>query len=536
MGQIVSKNNNELVIKNSIQNLDLLLSSFKCPKCKSDCKLEKNILNENSIDNHNGIGNDYEDQSDVSSFNYLIFKCKKCSYSVILLKCHTCQSHNIFKSDRIKTNFPFTCKSCKNLNTFYICSKEDCNETKISALTQGTQGNQLTCYNLKCKTRFTQIDCKFCSRVCSFIKVSKQKPVFSQDFNEDIFIKKYIPGQTILCPYEDCKNTFSMKHCNKCLISIYSKSNKNKIGEPYLCITCKETNLNIFCVDCQRKILFSENNLYSFGNLLKCPYSSCGTSFYLMKCSKCDRFNYFSKNLYRPLQPFKCGYSDCENNVLISGNNSYTLCEFCGFCQIINGTKYGKEYKCTNCKKPQVYTACTCGDIRILNQENKFDNLQVVKCNSCLKLYYNRYCLHCEGLLFLDSKKYKLGMTIECPYDNCKKLFNTLPCVNCGFLIEYKDPQDYFEGMSMNCAKCSYWSNIVSCALCTKPMLFTNLRDKYPRMMFKEILCFCDEKFYVTGIHKKIYKALPIIFSQPGKIIFTHPEKLDKFISINDVN
>lgn len=526
MGQPVPKINNELVGKNSIQNIGILLNKFICPKCKSNRKKENFILKLKLADNTN------LEETTTLNLNYMIFICEKCSYSIILLKCNACESYSIFKSENIKTNFIYTCTTCKKSNLFYICSNVDCNETIISS---NYPGIQQTCNNIKCKTKFTQIDCKYCLRVCSFIKINQPKLEHSQIINHDIIIKRYIPGQKILCPYVDCKNTFSIKDCKKCMVFSYTKSNKNKIGEPNLCSNCKETTFNLFCIECQRTILFSENNLYSLGNLLKCPYSDCGMRFYLMKCIKCDYLNYFLKNLYRALQPFECANFDCKNNHLLTSSISYNLCEFCGFCQIIKGAKYGKEYKCINCKKSQVYTACTCGEFRILNEENKFDNIHVVKCNACLKLYYNRYCVHCDGLLFLDSKKYKLGMAIECPYINCKKIFNTLPCVNCGFLIEYMDPQDYFEGMSINCVKCSYWSNIVSCSICSKLMLFTNLRDKYSRLMFKEILCFCNEKFFVTGIEKKIYKALPIIFSQPGKIILSKPNMLDKLISIYDV-
>ena len=62
-------------------------------------------------------------------------------------------------------------------------------------------------------------------------------------------------------------------------------------------------------------------------------------------------------------------------------------------------------------------------------------------------------------------------------------------------------------------------------------MLFTDKENSRSFSIFKTIECFCHEYFYISGVEKDIYKAKPIRFGLPGKIIFPSPQKFEKVLS-----
>ena len=204
--------------------------------------------------------------------------------------------------------------------------------------------------------------------------------------------------------------------CPQCIepidLSIY-KSNESTFGSELIefkKLSCKNCSLKftfINCEFCENKIFMkihpnAENYNGLDGFNIRCPYKSCQKIFYFTICMKCYRPQK-QRNQVKEGHIIKCKYNDC----LFQYIQVHTPIEF--FPDIIN------------IEKPKFSSNFPIGIMFTHKKEILF---QIITCYYCTR-----------PIIFSSTKEHKNqyweGQKVECPYQDCKKVFNRLICPSC---------------------------------------------------------------------------------------------------------
>ena len=208
--------------------------------------------------------------------------------------------------------------------------------------------------------------------------------------------------------------------CPNCIkpinLSIFNKNNNNndvsmeiEIDE-FTKLTCPKCSFQfsfLYCEICKQKIFMkihqnSENIKYNGlnGYNIKCTSESCNKIFYFTVCSKCNK-------------PQKISRYIKEGDII--------ECIFCKF-QYIQAhipIKYSTEV--INIENNQIYHNFPNGLILTIANKVKY---QKINCYYCLR-----------PIVFSSDKnhlnKYIESQQVECPYSDCKQIFNRIICLSC---------------------------------------------------------------------------------------------------------
>ena len=294
--------------------------------------------------------------------------------------CPTCSEINIIKNgDNFKDYFmgyymghKIKCKSCKNCFGKILCPK--C--SRMNPLSKNFfKSGEMTCRYIECSRKSFIVNCVYCQRM--------------NVFNE----KMPIPGQKIICGYENCKKAFNEVYCPSCY------------------------NLNPF------------KGNFSFGKSYECLYSFCKKNFLFSVCPNC--FSYSFSLEKQEGKKYKC--SKCN----------ISLCNWkCPYCKEIimdkNSTlEYGQMVKCPNQKCNKLYSFCRCFECqKLIFSENKYilgtsitcrnKKFEIFKRNqmeSCEKIQVNIVCPNCSTKIYYIDKLEDIenGEKIVC--SKCEKSF-----------------------------------------------------------------------------------------------------------------
>lgn len=243
--------------------------------------------------------------------------------------------------------------------------------------------------------------------------------------------------------------------CPQCSESLFKKNNinsntdinnKNNNSGEFLLFKCKKCNIvfcYILCVYCDKKIYMKihpkclpYNGLNGFN--IYCPYETCRKIFYFTKCIKCQRIQK-QKACIKEGSIITCEYDDCK----------------CEYIQISCPIKMCGDIN--SCEKPKIFTNFPMGCMNIHNQEVMFQKIACYYCWRPIVYLSNR----------AKKNKYIECQKIECPYSNCKKIFNRIICPHC-YYENYIEGGWYKMGSRLKCHKCKEYFGKIICPCCQK--------------------------------------------------------------------
>ena len=199
--------------------------------------------------NCKGCDKDFSIKSKINEKNTPnIFKsnCVECSIELKIIKCPKCEKLN----SHIGTINNFTtinCRHCVKTFAVFVCPSKKCGKFIVT----GThyEGYLVTCNEEECKKEFTEVSCSKCERLLLFESL---EPYQSEEREDCFILSRFIEGQVIECPYEDCQNVFTHMNCFGCFKSNKVEGKTVTNGES---ITCKYPECNkkvckMFCLYC----------------------------------------------------------------------------------------------------------------------------------------------------------------------------------------------------------------------------------------------------------------------------------------------
>jgi hypothetical protein len=186
--------------------------------------------------------------------------------------------------------------------------------------------------------------------------------------------EKYIEGNIIKCPYDDCKSTTSTVICPylNCEFPNYFQEKKYFEGFPVKCFNskCERIFSKFNCISCFRRFFLDDKNSKSFseGMKIECPYDDCKKVYIKYYCPCCQRINIIENSIYKKMckrnfNSLKCAYEDCLK----------TFSKFsCPKCLFINqyigkNNLEGKNLRCDNQKCDYSFTFVFCNECQGLN-------------------------------------------------------------------------------------------------------------------------------------------------------------------------
>ena len=308
--------------------------------------------------------------------------------------------------------------------------------------------------------------------------------------------------------------------CPQCIepidLSIYKSKGSNFETEliEFKKLSCKNCSLEftfINCEFCQNKIFMkihpnAENYNGLDGFNIRCPYKSCKNIFYFTICMKCHRPQK-QRNQVKEGKIIKCIYNDCFAQYI----QVHTPIEF--FPDIINIEKpkfssnfpigimftHKKEilYQiivCYYCSRPIVFSSTK-------EHKNQYWEGQKVECpyQDCKKVFNRLICPSCFEEIYINDGWYEMGSIIKC--NSCKVTFGKILCPSCQRMNVCEKK---FKLGLMNCGfnKCLKQNIMVNCIFCRKLNIFeknTSINGRtincgYCKNTFNEILCpYCRE-------------------------------------------
>ena len=92
---------------------------------------------------------------------------------------------------------------------------------------------------------------------------------------------EYKFGQTIICPYQTCRNKFNYLYCVHCRRGIYYKENNYVEGQVIICpfADCKKTQNFIYCTYCSKGIQYNNGTSNLNKSECECVYPECKKKF-----------------------------------------------------------------------------------------------------------------------------------------------------------------------------------------------------------------------------------------------------------------
>ena len=463
--------------------------------------------------------------SEIIDFSNFSIQCpyKKCKKSFSITNCDLCKT-KIYFSGR----FPVKCpnKTCNNYFAKIKCPFLNCSNS-ITYATKITnpnppylEGTIVECNRHNPHFLFQKMTCFHCSKVLLFL------------YPQNLLIQ----GQKVICPYENCNESFNMLNCPNCNKNNFFPKGRNFFGINLKCIYCQFNFTNLFCPFCMVAFnIKNDKGKYIEGNVLKCPYNNPSHNnilFQIVNCVFCKQPNIFrDKKIYYHGQKVICAYKNCNK----------IFCKVpCPYCLKFNifpkgDFSFGTIYSCIyeNClKKFSIFLCPQCKNYQVETRE--ILEGQSIKCIKCNCLFFTIRCPHCKNGVQGLNEKLRFGQSILCPYVNCQKLFNYYYCCKCKRPL-YDKNNSYSDG---NIIKCAYkdcgisFRNFV-CTKCeTNNFIITNKNsdndtDDGNENEFNDVIkCnTCQNKFYPLKIIKIFNEGKIMQFYQGDSIKFNQPIK-----------
>ena len=321
--------------------------------------------------------------------------------------------------------------------------------------------------------------------------------------------------EQILCP--QCLEPVELKNDLMASNGVYDIPIQSTIEiVDFMGLSCQKCDLEftfVFCAYCNKKIYMKRHPisdaLYNGlnGTNIKCPYRSCSQFFYLTKCPKCKIFQKQKKYVKEGTTIIcineqckceyiqaNCPYKYCTDVVTMEKPKSLTNYPI-GIMVIHRREIMYQKINCYYCWRPIVYPSEK-------NNKNKYCECQRVECpyNDCKRIFNRIICCYCYEEIYINDGWYEMGSQIRCP--NCKKFFGKILCPSCGKMNTCE--KNYFRLGNMKCGfnNCLKENNMINCLYCRRLNILDEkikiggqvIKCAYCKNTFNEILCpFCKK-------------------------------------------
>ena len=501
-----------------------------CPTC-----IEPINLSINKSKNNN------ESFLEIEIKEFTKITCQKCNLEFSFLYCEFCKSKIFMKihpdSNLIEYNgingYNIKCpyKSCGKIFYFTICQK--CKKKqKLKKFIK--EGNIIICKY--CNFQYIQVHTpiKYCTDI-SYMEKKKINSNFPSGIiithkNEILYQKincfyclrpivyastknhlnKYIEGQKVKCPYEDCGKLFNRIICPFCYYEIYINDGYYEMGSLIRCNFCKMHFGKIICIHCKKINKFQDK--FKLGHL-KCGFANCLKESNLVNCIFCKQLNIFDLNFYINGKTIKCGY--CKNlfNEIL-----------CPYCRQINpfplaDFSFGKIYKCQylTCMKQFQFFICP----KCLNYSFSKDLVegQKMNCDKCKIRFMNIECPFCKLNVIIYNSNFKIGQMIKCPNEKCGKIYSFISCSKCKKIIFSRENENLC-GKAIKCPyyNCKNYTVSIICPLCKVNIIFENEKKSF--IEGEDITCKkCKNKYEFHQNNEVNFKEIIYLKEIEGKTI-----------------
>ena len=291
---------------------------------------------------------------------------------------------------------------------------------------------------------------------------------------------------------------------------------KIKNLEDFVQLSCPNCNFEftyISCAYCTKKIYLKKhpdkNAVFNGlnGTNIKCQYRSCEKVFYFTQCPKCQMLQKQKKYIkegdiiiclneqcqFQYIQ-INCPYKYCTDIATMEkpkNSNNYPI----GIMLIHKREIMYQKINCNFCWRPIVYPSEK-------NNKNKYCECQRVECpyEDCKKIFNRIICIFCFEEIYINDGWYEMGSQIKCP--RCKKTFGKILCPSCGKLNNCE--RNFFKLGNLKCGfhNCNKTNNMINCLYCRRlNVLEINsqlggqvIKCGYCKNTFNNILCpFCSK-------------------------------------------
>ena len=415
---------------------------------------------------------------------------------------------------------------------------------------------EIICPNELCKKHFSFIICPFCQQKI-FFKTSIENNNITNNQHPPFNFYRQI---NIKCPYINCEQYFFLTECPKCKTR---QKILNRVGE-VSSITCENPTCNInyiylkcpfkgceesctypkpginnnfpsgiifyhrptedkkvkihyqkvYCLKCQRPIVFYKESKYYEGQRVECPYKGCGAVFHRVTCPLCYHANIFEIysmgttivcqnpecrqhfwkilcNKCHQINPItnnyiegtlrKCGFKTCAkvtqlvvcifcrrpnyfDDLYITGTQiicGYPDCGrkfnsiYCPNCSNFNyfpegDFQFGTNYICKYENCKRPFTLCLCPVCHTSSPINDYEEGTKVKCGRCKTVFINWTCPFCNNIIIDTNTSYRSGQRVKCPFQSCGKVFCMVLCPGCKHLV-FSNGDEFLDGKVIQC-------------------------------------------------------------------------------------
>lgn len=283
---------------------------------------------------------------------------------------------------------------------------------------------------------------------------------------------------------------------------------ENKLNE-FTKLSCKNCSLEftfLFCEYCENKIFMKIHpNAEKYNGLngynIKCPYKFCHKIFYFTICPICHRVQKQKKHI-KEGNVIKCLYKDCNSEYM----QVHSPIKFCSDVINMGKPKFHSNFpigvmiahkkeimyqkiNCYYCSRPIVYASSK-------NNKNQYYECQKVECpyDDCRKIFNRIICPFCCEEIYVNDGWYEMGSMIKCNF--CHKVFGKILCPLCN-RVNVCDEK--FKLGKINCGfkNCLKENNMINCIFCRKLNIFDSeinlngqsIKCGYCKNSFNEILC-----------------------------------------------
>ena len=273
----------------------------------------------------------------------------------------------------------------------------------------------------------------------------------------------------IICP--NCRGSLNLKLFNL----TYNEIEFTKIT----CKHCSQQFSFIFCAYCKKKIFMNiyPNSLkYNglIGSNIKCPYKSCNNIFYFTVCPKCNQSQKQTKNKFiKEGEIISCMNKKCNYQYI----EAHHPIKFCTDIVYFEKSKFQTNFpigilirrkaeemifqkiNCEYCFRPIVFTSNK-------GYKNKYLESQKVECpyEDCEKVFNRLICPSCYKAKIINDGFYEMGSLVKC---ECKNIYGKIICPVCK-RMNICQKKFKFGRIKCGFSDCLKENNMANCIFCRK--------------------------------------------------------------------
>ncbi len=491
-----------------------------CPKCRKNQKIPK-IIKEGEI---------IQCKNEDCAYQYLQVRCPKVDCKEITYFCKPKNNSNnpngILYNH--KSELVFQKISCN------FCIRPIVYESKKDSINRYFDSMKIICPYESCKKEFNRIVCPICSEIniienglyfmghkikCFGCKNYFAKILCPKCLKVNPFINTFFQSGEFICRYTLCSQKSYIVNCIHCRkMNVFNNNDKEHPipGQQIICAydDCRKAFNEVYCPGCNGLNPFPEGN-FLFGKTYKCDFSFCKKIYQFLVCPDCLTY----ATTLDPQEGKKYSCNKCKTLLSNWG------CPFCNktIMDKNSSLEYGQVVQCPGCKKE--YSFCRCYNCQklIFNEENRSILGLSVKCKECDSISVNILCPKCNSKI--------------CIIDRMNDMVDgeKIKCTKCGEDFEYntKMNQDIYKGNlsvlknikgeKINFGKSNVDENYLSVEnlLINSNLYKKNENDKTEKDSIKNnnnkicIVCHCDNKesvFYPCKHRCTCYKCAIYFF------------------------